>query len=213
MPRFVPNIERRTSSRAPKVAFYLFCEGRLTEPDYFSALRRVTPYSLVDIRPIPGVGVPKTIAERAAEEAKRLGIFGRRSKAKNSFEESDEVWAVFDRDEHPDFDEAIKMCAAANVGVARSNPCFEVWLILHFEDYDRPDHRHNTQDHLGKICPTYDRKGSKTTDFTKLVDAIEAAEKRAEQQLQAREKEGAPFSAPSTTVFQLTRRLRRGAPH
>ena len=89
----------------------------------------------------PAQGVPDTLATKAAELARKLGLLPGRRKAKNSFEENDEVWAVFDRDEHPNFDQAIDRCRRAGVRVARSNPCFELWLILHEKDYDRPDDR------------------------------------------------------------------------
>ena len=48
-------------------------------------------------------------------------------RSKDSFEENDQVWAVFDRDEHPRFDEAIALCDGHGVLVGRSNPCFELW--------------------------------------------------------------------------------------
>ncbi|MFI6404854.1 RloB family protein [Streptomyces sp. NPDC050548] len=44
----------------------------------------------------------------------------------------DEVWCVFDVDEFLDVPRAIAMAREAGVEVAVSNPCFELWLILHF---------------------------------------------------------------------------------
>lgn len=208
MVRHVGPLARRKSFRRPKVAFYVFCEGSRTEPDYFNALARISPYSLVDIKTVAGAGVPKTIAQRAVDEAAIRGIGAKNRRRKNSFEVNDEVWVVFDRDEHPDFAAAVAQCENAGIGVARSDPCFEVWLILHFEDYNRPDHRHKTQDHFGELCPLYDRKSNKTTDCSAIVGDVEKAEARAEAQLAARAAEGAAYSAPSTTVFMLTRRLR-----
>jgi hypothetical protein len=45
----------------------------------------------------------------------------------------DEVWCVFDID---DFDvaEAVVLAGRNSVRLAISNPCFELWLLLHFEN-------------------------------------------------------------------------------
>ena len=118
--------------------------------------------------------------------------------------------AVFDRDEHPNVPEAISRCRNANVGVAFSNPCFEIWLILHFEDFDRPDHRHDVQRHLETLCGDYDRTKRKTTDCSKLMALVVEAEMRAERQLRRREDEGDPPGPPFTTTYELTRRIRAG---
>ena len=125
-----------------------------------------------------------------------------------SFEEKDEVWAIFDRDEHPQFEEAVRLCEQNGVKVGRSNPCFEVWLILHLRDWDKPDGRVGVQETLKGLLPEYDSEGAKTPDCARLMPLIAAAELRGERQLQSRENEGARFGAPSTTVFQLTRAVR-----
>jgi hypothetical protein len=91
---------------------------------------------------VAGVGVPYTIARRATEQARELGFPHGVRKRRDSYEENDEIWTVFDRDAHPQFDEAVKLCEQNRVGVARSNPCFELWLILHEADYDKPDGSH-----------------------------------------------------------------------
>ena len=88
-----------------------------------------------------------------------------------SFEEKDEVWAVFDRDEHPQFEEAVRLCEQNGVKVGRSNPCFEVWLILHLRDWDKPDGRVGVQETLKGLLPEYDSEGAKTPDCARLRPA------------------------------------------
>ena len=117
------------------------------------------------------------------------------------------VWAVFDRDTHTHFDVPVQKCRDLGIGVARSNPCFEVWLILHYEDFHRSDDHHQVQKWLTKLSPKYDRKGSKIADFEKMLEKLLIAEARAEKQLERRKKEGSPFGRPSTTVFELTRAI------
>jgi hypothetical protein len=128
-----------------------------------------------------------------------------------SFEENDTVWAVFDQDIHPNFDKAVQLCSANNVNVARSNPCFEIWLILHIEDFQKSDGRLAVQKHLRRLRPEYDPNKGKTADCLKLIEQIEQAEQRAERQLKLRAEERNPFGAPSTTVFQLTLAIREAA--
>ncbi|KAB8183256.1 hypothetical protein FH608_049290 [Nonomuraea phyllanthi] len=46
--------------------------------------------------------------------------------------EREQVWAFFDRDDHDLVEESYARAKAAGVKVAYSNPCFELWLLLHF---------------------------------------------------------------------------------
>lgn len=143
--RSAPTLKRRPASREPKRRFTIFSEGRNTEPAYFRAL--AIAYRDTFILEIErGVGVPYTIAERATERARQV-----RRSHRNSFEEHDEIWAVFDRDTHPRIEDAVAVCERYRVGVARSNPCFELWLILHEADYDKPDDSHSIQTHLCRL--------------------------------------------------------------
>lgn len=189
----------------------MFCEGRNTEPAYFAALGRAHLDALIEIETNPGVGVAYTVAHNAVQRAKALGLSRHSRKVLNSFEEADEVWAIFDRDEHPNFNEAVAMCQKFGVGCGRSNPCFEIWLILHEEDYDKPDERRSVQAHLGSLRPEYALKGAKIPNCADLVQRVEIAEQRAAKQLERREVEGAPYGPPSTTVGHLTRAIRDAA--
>lgn len=206
--RNTPPIRRRQWRREPKQRFVLFCEGKNTEPAYFSALKRTLTGALITVETRKGVGVPMTIATEAVKFAKSEGLTKTSRRKKNSFEKNDEVWAVFDRDKHPKFDEAVSLCESNGVGVARSNPCFELWLILHERDYNRPDDCHAMQSELEKLRPEYDKRRGKIPDCDDLVAHVESAEKRGKVLLERREKEGKPHDKPSTTVGMLTRAIR-----
>ena len=149
-----------------------------------------------------------TIAREAVKFAKSEGLTKKSRRKKNSFEENDEVWAVFDRDEHPNFDGALSLCQANGIGVARSNPCFELWLILHERDYDRPDPRNAVQRELKNLRPEYDNHRGKIPDCDDLVTRVELAEERGEAMVKRREVERNPHGNPSTTVGMLTRAIR-----
>ena len=206
-----PDLRRRGPQRDPKRRFFIFCEGARTEPAYFAALRRACADALIEVQTIAPAGVPYTLAQSAAEQARELGLGRGSRKALNSFEERDEVWAVFDRDEHPRYLEAVRLCEDIGVGVGRSNPCFELWLILHEADFDRPDDRHAVQAHIRALRPEYDPAKGKTPDCANLIARIEQAETRAEAQLARRDAEGNAHGRPSTTVWRLTRAIRSAA--
>ncbi|MGQ4273406.1 RloB family protein [Terrihabitans sp. B22-R8] len=209
-PRHFSKLARRPAFRQPKRRFIVYCEGQNTEPHYFQALMGRYPGCLVELKCVGGSGVPFTVAEKAVEKLRAIRAANRRQE-RSSFEETDQVWAVFDRDEHPKYDEAVKLCEARGVGVARSNPCFELWLILHIEDCEQCASRHDLQNYLRKMRPEYDPNKSKTLDFAALVTSVEDAEKRAKVQLARRKQDSNPFDPPSTSVGELTSRMRMAA--
>jgi hypothetical protein len=107
--------------------------------------------------------------------------------------------------------DAVGLCESVDVGVGRSNPCFEVWLVLHEGDFDRPDDRHAVQAHLRVLRPEYDPAKGKTPDCANLIARVEQAEMRAEAQLARRDAEGNAHGRPSTTVWRLTQAIRNAA--
>lgn len=112
----------------------MFCEGTKTEPDYLKALRQdpaVRDLASVDIRvDLHASGaVPLTLVNAAAEA---------RIRTSREQGEVDEVWCLFDIEwprNHPDLPEAKARAEESDVRLAISNPCFELWLALHFEDH------------------------------------------------------------------------------
>lgn len=205
MGRKKPKLNRRSHVIEPKPRFIIFCEGKNTEPGYFGALKNKYKNALISIETHDGVGVPITIANRAVDQSNELKL------SKDSYEEADQVWAVFDRDVHHKYRDAIAHCENNNVGVGRSNPCFELWLILHIEDYDSPNSHKAVQKYFQKCHSKYNRKGNKTPDYPSLLEQIEKAETRAEKQFNNRVQEGSPLRPPYTTIFLLTRAIREAA--
>ncbi len=64
----------------------------------------------------------------------------------------DEIWCVFDVDEHPNMPEAAQLARQHGINLAVSNPCLELWFILHFENcstyIDRKDAQRRSRDLL-----------------------------------------------------------------
>ncbi|VUX47032.1 conserved hypothetical protein [Candidatus Defluviicoccus seviourii] len=207
-----PNLRRRHATREPKRRFIIYCEGRNTEPAYFRALQRHCSSVLIEIEPVGVGGEPFTVAGKAVERAQELGLIPNDcARATDSFEEKDEVWAVFDRDVHEKFHNAVQKCQSNRVRVGRSNPCFELWLILHHEDYDKSDGRHAVQTRCQQVCTGYDKDRAKTPCCANLMAHVDAAIKRAEGQLARRKNDGEEFGCPSTTVGRLVQAILEAA--
>ena len=204
-------IGRRKPTRNPKVRFTLFCEGRKTEPQYFRALQSQYIGFLVSIQFGDKGRVPITLAEKALKFVKSTGADRGRGGRRYLFEEHDEVWVVFDRDEHERFDEAVSLCEANGIGVARSNPCFEVWLILHMADYDRQDDRRRVKNEFQRLFSEHGEGLPTNVMMEKLMSGIVEAEKRGEDLNRRRRAEGQPHGRPSTTVGELIRAIRNAS--
>lgn len=206
MRRSIRSLKRRTETRRARAKFTLFCEGRNTEPEYFQAVAAKFDRAIVELEIIPAAGAPLTITAAATAYVKETAKAARRA-GPQSYARRDQVWAVFDRDDHDQVHNCLASCEAGGVGVAFSNPCFELWLILHVIDFDAPIDRHKLQKELQKVCPEYDHSGAKKADCRRLVEALTEAEGRAERQRQRREIEDAAFGPPLTTVYELTRAI------
>lgn len=204
-------LKRSRPKRNPIRRFYLVCEGKNTEPDYFAELQKVVHSTQVRIIPIPEAGDPSAITRIAIEKATELGLVPRSRKKLNSFEEGDEVWVVFDRDTHTHYDEPKAQCRQKNVGVAYSDPCFEHWLNLHYGPSDAPCDGDQAQRQLERLCTGYSRRAGKTANFADLMENLDEAERRAERQMVDREDESNVEGNPSTSVFQLTRAIKKAA--
>lgn len=114
----------------------------------------------------------------------------------------DQVWCVFDRDQHERFDDAVQMARDLGFELAISNPGVELWLLLHFRDNpgarDRKELRRMLRDeHL----PGYD----KSLDFDQLWPGTGPASVRAQRLDEAAQKRGdPPHGNPSTGFYRLT---------
>ena len=115
---------------------------------------------------------------------------------------------MFDRDEHPRFDEAKNMAAGNDVRLAISDPCFELWAILHYQECDAPLTRQECQRTLEELHPDYESRGRKVFDDPKVIESkYRDAVERARSSFARREEEGDPGGNPSTTVHHLTEHI------
>ncbi|WP_082604415.1 RloB family protein [Acidovorax sp. Root217] len=198
--------------RKPKTQFIIVSEGEITEPYYFRKLKDLWHYPLLDIRIIEKAGVPTSVVERAIEEFKSKQ---RETKKNNNSFEIFEVWALFDRDNFTSamISEAFQQAEANNIKVAHSNPCFELWGLMHFGCYAKPGHHHAVHKALTKKIPTYHHDKNPIFCPSEIMDKYEAAVNNSEKAIINREGEGTPHPKgdPSTNVHLLTEAIRKAA--
>jgi hypothetical protein len=193
------SLRRRRSYRQPLPRILVVCEGTRTEPGYFSDLRDLRR-SLVELELSRG-GTPKTLVERAVEKKREAQRNAKRRKDRNLL--YDEVWCVFDVDEHPFLPEAKEQATANRIDVAISNPCFELWVLLHFQD----QHAHIERGHLQHLCrqhlPGYDKR----VPCDRLIPLLEDAVRRATDLDAWQGSRGCAGANPSTGVYKLVGRI------
>ena len=202
-------IDRKTkATTGPKVKVVIVSEGRRTEPEYFNNFARLSRNGLVDVKTIGLGAVPSSVVIRAIEEFNKLKISAR--KQGDSFAYAYEVWAVFDRDEHGEFDMPIQQAKDHKIKVAYSNPCFEIWGLMHYCWVDGNIDRHKAQRELHAKHPSYHHDDNPVLDVASLQGKpYEAALHNAKQALTSRQKEDDERGNPSTTVHLLTEKIRK----
>ena len=89
---------------------------------------------------------------------------------------------------------------ANGVNVALSNPCFELWLILHLRDAPGMIHRHAAQAMLKRLVADYD----KNVDYEVYRIGYDKAAERARKLDELAAKVGEPGRNPTTGVYKLT---------
>nr|VFK55087.1 MAG: RloB-like protein [Candidatus Kentron sp. TUN] len=100
----------------------------------------------------------------------------------NSLKSSDEAWLVVDKDKWRD-DQLIELHRwsqeADNYGLALSNPKFEYWLLLHFEEGTGVANSRDCTKRLQRHLPGYE-KGIDSRKITRemISKAIERAKRR-----------------------------------
>jgi hypothetical protein len=186
----------------PRKRILALCEGKVTEPHYLRDFARVCRHPLVAIEVSKEHGVPLTLVHRAKELRDEADALAKREKDDNL--KFDEVWCVFDVDEHPNLAEAKDVAQRAQINLAISNPCFELWFYLHFFDSPGAQDRHAIQKMFRRCCPDYEKRVEYGVLSPGYELAVERATRLADDAFLAEE----AWRNPTTGVFLLTESIR-----
>ncbi|GEM_PF-1491793 len=195
-------LKRRPASREPYKRIHMVFEGRITEPEYIDSFIRSRKEKVA----VPGIivrgaGEPKSIITKCVEIRDDL----LRDSKLVSIGRTDDIWAIFDVDEHEHLIDAIHLAKENNFFCAISNPCIEVWGFMHKQKLDRPLSRHEAQKGLKDILPRYHHKKNPRFDWQWCSDKIHNAVRNAVAGRAAREAENSkfPHDIPSTNFDRL----------
>jgi len=186
----------RKMGHREKTCILIYTQGEKTEPIYFRSFKKRG--SAFTIKIIPHPVDPKELvcyAVRDRKQAKHGCVL--------------DVWCVFDKDDTSDsnFNEAIEAAHKNRVRVAYSIECFELWLLLHYEDVTNPLTRDKYNERLSCcLGEKYDKTDDKQiSGFRELQsDAIGRAKKLYEKMMR-----GKNYAAhnPISNVFELVEYL------
>ena len=123
---------RRKPTRDPKPVILVVTEGSVTEPEYLHGFVDACRNPRVRIDVNEGAGDPRSIVEYAREMKDNAEDQARGHSDENM--PDDEVWCVFDVDDHARIGDARQMARDNGLDLAVSNPCIELWLLLHFRE-------------------------------------------------------------------------------
>lgn len=161
--------QRRAKSRPPRSVILIVCEGA-TEEAYFRAIkehyRHATTLNMEITR------APHSDPVRVVEKGKWL----------NKGKDYDRVYCVVDGDKPDRIEMARKRIETRDdLDLIVSTPCFEVWLLLHFDKSDAPFATcAQACDRLREPRRLLDYAKGLRYDFTHLTNRIDAAIDNAE---------------------------------
>lgn len=182
-PRDSGSFRRTAGQKPPRSITLIVCEGE-TEQEYFAAARiqyGLTTAEIVLAENTKGAAPVSVVACAEAKCTERGGY--------------DRIYCVFDRNGHESFGRARERMATLagrknkplDIREAISIPCFEFWLLLHYEKTDAPfNHCADVIERLRKKLPGYEKaEATIAKQLTpRLKEAVENAawvENRAER--------------------------------
>ena len=154
MPR---KLTRRSPSRNPVRKIVIACEGSKTEPGYFEGIRkelRLRTLQIIILRH-QGKTDPHSIIEQVIEKRQEM-------KQEQAWTQGDSAWAVFDGDEHieqspENWKNAIALAKRQKIELAITNPCFELWYLIHYQNQLSQITRDRLINLLQKYIPNYNK--------------------------------------------------------
>ena len=188
--------QRPLGERRYRRLFVIAVEGEKTEPQYFAILN--DQHCVIRLYCLKGKRCtsPPQVLKRMEDHLRQVQL-----------RDSDEAWLVVDKDQWTNAQLALLHAWAQTkraYGFALSNPNFEYWLLLHFEDGAGIASERDCLDRLKRYLPDYN-KGIDRRQIT--LERIDEAIRR------ARNRDHPPCAdwprqLGGTTVYKLVERIR-----
>ncbi|MFA8341389.1 MAG: RloB family protein [Rhodothermaceae bacterium] len=177
------NFNRSGFKRKVHSLFIIATEGEKTEKQYLNALQCCEQFNdkkifIETIVTKKGNSSPRSVISR-------LDVF----KKEYSIAEDDELWLVIDRDkqswEADEISQVAQSCCQKKYFLAISNPCFELWLLLHkkkLSDYSENEQislfenkrvnktRTKLEQELKDVFGSYNKANLRTQDYIPYVN-------------------------------------------
>ena len=150
-----PKYRRRVEGVKPERRnVWIVCEGKKTELRYFNSLKSQEDIrkANVDVKAVHGDCTnPMNIVNHAIDNLALWGV---------DFGHGDGVWCVFDVDtrEDQELQDSHSRAEANQINVALSNPCIELWFLIHFEDQRAGLERDQAASRYRVYQPGYDKE-------------------------------------------------------
>lgn len=190
-----------------KPRILILCDGAQTEPNYFRRLKTSRRLTSVKVgAPRPRQIGPGRLLKRVRDELRTDSGW-------------DAVYCVLDHDGHDSAVNKLRSGLEAinrrrnlpRVHMALSNPCFELWLLLHFEFSDRPyASLHGDKsacdgviERLRRHIPAY--RKNEAHQFEPLMDLVDKAIRNANRLGGSKASQQA--NSPHTDIGELVTRL------
>ena len=187
--------ERPLGERRYRRLFVIAAEGSKTEPQYFNLFNNGQSVIRVHCLKSDLASSPPQVLKRMKDRLRQ-----------ETLKSDDQAWLVVDKDKWTD-EQLAQLYDWAQAddcyGFALSNPKFEYWLLLHFEDGAGITSSRNCSDRLKRYLSGYD-KGIDKHKFGR--ERIEAAIYRAQRRDDPPCKDW-PRALGGTTVYKLVEHL------
>ncbi len=175
--------------RNPKKAILVVCEGEKTEEQYFNDMRRIERLHSAKVK-VVARGEPRSIIDFAKTQAKEFEI----------------IVCIYDCDNRAKYKNYNIEARDNDFALGVSNPCFELWCLLHYTDQTAAIESRKAISGLKEHLPQYEKKMGGI--YAALQKRQKQAMTRAGKLREMHKKNKAySYSNPCTTVDEIVQLL------
>lgn len=204
---------------AKESCYYIFCEGKQTEPNYFDGFKRI-----IEQDPIYKNTVLIEIEPCSADTIRVINSAEKYVRENNL--KKGQIWCVYDKDSFPksDFNGVEQRADSLNkqnhniqYHCAWSNECIEIWFILHFVYYssnnDRTQYIKFLEDKFTELgIQKYQKNMPDIFDILLKYGNPKLAARYAKKLIKENEGRSSADISPGTKVYGLVKELAKYLP-